>query len=96
MGGAGGSLPEQGVGNGRSGKGGGRYGAATEGVCCGRRGDERAIRRGGSSAGNGAGGENAVAEFIWSFFFIYFRICYLSIFYLKYKQLKKLTGEENC
>ena len=40
--------------------------------------------------------ENAVAEFIWSFFFIYFRICYLSIFSLKYKQLKKLTGEENC
>lgn len=92
MGGAGGSLPEQGVGNGRRGKGGGRYGAATEGACCGRREDERAIRRGGS----GAGGENAVAEFIWSFFFIYFRICHLSIFSLKYKQLKKLTGEENC
>ncbi len=55
-GGVGGSLPEQGVGNGRRGKGGGRYGAATEGVCCGRRGDERAIRRGGSSAGSGAGG----------------------------------------
>lgn len=93
MGGAGGSLPEQGVGNGRRGKGGGRYGAATEGAArWGRREDERAIRRGGS----GAGGENAVAEFIWSFFFIYFRICYLSIFSLKYKQLKKLTGEENC
>ena len=50
----------------------------------------------GGGRGNGAGGENAVAEFIWSFFFIYFRICYLSIFSLKYKQLKKLTGEENC
>ena len=31
MGGAGGSLPEQGIGNGRRGKGGGRYGAATGG-----------------------------------------------------------------
>lgn len=65
--------------------------ARQQGACCGRRGDERAIRRGGRG-----GGGNAVAEFIWSFFFIYFRICYLSIFSLKYKQLKKLTGEENC
>ena len=56
-------MPEQGTGNGRRGKGAGRYGAATEGACCGRRGDERAIRRGGSlpeqGGGNGRRGGSA-------------------------------------
>ena len=92
MGGAGGSLPEQGVGNGRSGKGGGRYGAATEGVCCGRRGDERAIRRGGSSAGGMAQAGKMRLRNLFGRFFSYtlgYVIC-------QYKQLKKLTGEENC
>ena len=63
-------MPEQGVGNGRRGgkfagargweweawEGRGKIWRGNRGACCGRRGDERAIRRGGSSAGNGAGG----------------------------------------
>lgn len=63
-------MPEQGAGNGRRGgkfagardweweawEGRGKIWRGNRGACCGRRGDERAIWRGGSSAGNGAGG----------------------------------------
>lgn len=51
---------------------------------------------GGVARGMAQAGKMRLRNLFGRFFFIYFRICYLSIFSLKYKQLKKLTGEENC